>query len=142
MSSTREGRVGDRSGPVQEQGSSVLADLEALVGGDGAWATLPDLVALLGSDVPSVRRLLDDRLLVGVRRGRPKVLQVPRALADPEPLVSMPGTLTVLADAGYSDAEALRWLFTPDESLGATPLAALRAGRIAPVRRRAQVLLF
>ena len=120
----------------------VLADLEALVGGDEAWVTVPDLVHLLRSDVPRVRRLLDDRLLVGVRRGRPKVLRVPRVLADPEPLVSLPGTLTVLSDSGYSDAEALRWLFTHDESLGATPVAALRANRISPVRRRAQVLLF
>lgn len=131
-----------RGGPVADHGPSVLAELEELVGGDEAWATVPDLVDLLGTDVSSVRRLLDDRLLVGVRRGRPKVVQVPRALADPEPLVSMPGTLTVLGDAGYSDAEALRWLFTHDEHLGAAPLAALRAGRIAPVRRRAQVLLF
>lgn len=121
---------------------SLLADLEVAVGGDEAWATVPDLVELLGADVSAVRRLLDDRLLVGVRRGRPKVLQVPRALADPEPLVSLPGTVTVLADAGYSDGEALRWLFTHDDSLGVAPLAALRAGRIAPVRRRAQVLLF
>ena len=142
MSSTRDGRVEGRRTPVHEPGPSVLADLEELVGGDEDWVTVPDLVGLLGSDVSAVRRLLDDRLLVGVRRGRPKVLSVPRALADPEPLVSVPGTLTVLADAGYSDVEALRWLFTHDESLGAAPLAALRAGRIAPVRRRAQVLLF
>lgn len=123
-------------------GGEVLEDLERLVGGDEAWVTVPDLVELLDSDVSRVRRLLDDRLLVGVRRGRPKVLQVPRALAEPEPLVSLPGTVTVLADAGYSDAEALRWLFTPDDALGASPVQALRAGRIAPVRRHAQVLLF
>ncbi len=143
---TRSSRASRAAGPSEpaasrEVADSLLADLEQVVGGDEAWVTVPDLVDLLGADVPRVRRLLDDRLLVGVRRGRPKVLQVPRALADPEPLVSLPGTVTVLADAGYTDAEALRWLFTPDDTLGCAPVAALRAGRIAPVRRHAQVLL-
>ena len=117
-----------------------LEALEQLVGGADQWLTVPDVVELLGSDVLAVRRLLDDRLLLGVRRGSPKVLQVPRVLVEPEPLVSLPGTLTVLADARFSDVEALRWLFTHDEALGATPVAALRDNRIAPVRRAAQVL--
>ncbi|MBF5080804.1 Rv2175c family DNA-binding protein [Quadrisphaera sp. INWT6] len=111
---------------------------------DDAWLTVPDIVERLDSDVQKVRRMLDERLLVGVRRsstpGGPKVLQVPARLVEPEPLVSLPGTLTVLFDAGFSDAEALRWLFTPDEALGTSPVEALRANRIAPVRRVAQVL--
>lgn len=111
---------------------------------DDAWLTVPDIVERLDSDVQKVRRMLDERLLVGVRRssapGRPKVLQVPARLVEPEPLVSLPGTLTVLFDAGFSDAEALRWLFTDDEALGTSPVEALRANRIAPVRRVAQVL--
>ncbi len=139
MSSPDPTAAGDPGAATEE---AALIDLETLVGGDEAWATVPDLVGILRSDVSRVRRLLDDRVLVGVRRGRPKVLRVPRALVDPEPMVSLPGTLTVLADSGYSDAEALRWLFTHDESLGSTPVAALRANRISPVRRRAQVLLF
>ena len=117
-----------------------LEALEQLVGGPDQWLTVPDVVEVLGSDVLSVRRMLDDRLLLGVRRGTPKVLQVPRALVEPEPLVSLPGTLTVLGDARFSDVEALRWLFTHEDSLGATPIAALRDNRIAPVRRAAQVL--
>lgn len=120
---------------VQEE----LEAIEALVPED-AWLTVPDIVERLGSDVPKVRRLLDERLLVGVRRGRPRVFMVPTVLVEPEPLVSLPGTLTVLFDAGFSDAEALRWLFSPDEALGSSPVEALRANRIAPVRRVAQVL--
>jgi Rv2175c C-terminal domain of unknown function len=141
----REGKTGGRGrtrawhppavADVQEE----LEALAALVPED-AWLTVPDIVERLDSDVPRVRRLLDDHLLVGVRRGRPKVFQVPAALVEPEPLVSLPGTLTVLFDAGFSDAEALRWLFTHDDVLDASPVEALRAGRIAPVRRRAQVL--
>lgn len=115
-------------------------DLGPLVGPDDAWLTVPDVAESLGTDVGRVRRMLDDRLLVGVRRGSPRVLRIPRVLLEPEPMVSLPGTLTVLADAGYSDEEALRWLFTPDDILGDTPVGALRTGRIAPVRRRAQML--
>ncbi|MGQ7295587.1 Rv2175c family DNA-binding protein [Quadrisphaera sp. KR29] len=119
--------------------SEELELLSSLVPDDG-WLTVPDIVERLDSDVPKVRRMLDEHLLLGVRRGSPKVLQVPALLVEPEPMVSLPGTLTVLFDAGFSDAEALRWLFTPDEALGCAPAEALRANRIAPVRRRAQVL--
>lgn len=117
-----------------------LEELARLVGGEDQWLTVPDIAELLGSDVMAVRRMFDDRLLLGVRRGEPRVLRVPRALVDPEPLVSLPGTLTVLADARFSDLEALVWLFTHEPALGATPIAALRDNRIAPVRRAAQVL--
>lgn len=115
------------------------ADLDALV---GSWLTVPDVADRLGVDVSRVRRMLDDRLLVGLRRGRPRVLSVPAALVEPEPLPELPGTLTVLTDAGYAPDEALRWLFTPDDTLPGSPLQALRAGRKTEVRRRAQALGF
>lgn len=106
------------------------------------WLTVPDAADRLGVDIPRVRRLLDDRLLLGVRRGRPRVLSIPRALVEPEPLGELPGTLTVLADAGFSPPEALRWLFSPDDTLPGSPIEALRAGRKTEVRRRAQALGF
>lgn len=114
-------------------------DLDALV---GSWLPLPDVAERLGTDVSRVRRMVDDGLLVAVRRGRPRVLSVPEALVEPEPLADLPGTVTVLADAGFGTEEMLRWLFTPDDSLPGTPLAALRAGRRREVRRRAQALAF
>jgi hypothetical protein len=48
----------------------------------------------------------------------------------------------VLADAGFSDEETLRWLFTDDDYPGA-PVDALRSqvGK-TEVRRRAQALAF
>jgi hypothetical protein len=52
------------------------------------------------------------------------------------------GTIVVLGDAGFSDDEAIHWLLNPDDSLGDTPIAALRAGRKAEVRRVAQALGF
>jgi hypothetical protein len=108
-----------------------------------SWLTLPDVAERLGTDVGKVRRLLQDRLLLGVRRGERRILSVPEELiAGGELLPDLRGTLTVLADSGYTDEEALRWLFTPDESLPGTPVQNLRAGRKTEVRRRAQALGF
>lgn len=117
-----------------------MDDLDALV---GEWLTLQDVAERLGLDVGKVRRLLQDRYLIGVRRGERNVLSVPAALlSGSQPLPELRGTLTVLADAGFGDAEALHWLFTPDESLPGTPVDALRSGRKTEIRRRAQALAF
>jgi hypothetical protein len=115
-------------------------DLDALV---SEWLTIPDAAGRLGLDVGTVRRLLHDRYLVAARRGERDLLSVPAALlVEGTPLPELRGTLTVLADAGYDDEAALRWLFTPDESLPGTPVDALREGRKTEVRRRAQALAF
>ena len=117
-----------------------MDDLDTLV---GQWLTLPDVAERLGLDVGKVRRLLQDRYLVAVRRGERNVLSVPASLLeDGAPLAELRGTLTVLADAGYDDEAALRWLFTPDDSLPGRPVDALREGRKTEVRRRAQALAF
>ena len=115
-------------------------DLESLV---GSWLTLPDVAERLGLEVGKVRRLIQDRNLVAVRVGERSVLCVPEDfVAGGVPLPELPGTLTVLADAGYSDEDAVRWLFTPDDTLPGTPVAAMRAGRKTEIRRRAQALAF
>jgi hypothetical protein len=115
-------------------------DLDALV---TEWLTLPDVAERLGLDVGKVRRLLQDGYLVGVRRGERNVLGVPAALvANGAPLPELRGTITVLRDSGYDDEAAIRWLFTPDDSLPGAPVDALRNGRKTEVRRRAQALAF
>jgi hypothetical protein len=115
-------------------------DLDTLV---PAWLTLPDIAERLGVDVNRVRRLVQDRYLLAVRRGAPRVLSVPEALLDGnQPLPDLRGTVTVLADSGFDDVEALRWLFTVDDSLPGAPIDALRSGRKTEVRRRAQALAF
>ena len=117
-----------------------MDDLDALV---GDWLTVPDVAERLGLDGGKVRRLLQDRYLVAVRRGERNVLSVPAALVlDGSPLHELRGTLTVLADSGYDDEAAIRWLFTADDSLPGTPVDALRGGRKTEVRRRAQALAF
>ncbi len=124
-----------------------------------SWLTVPDVAERLGVDPGKVRRLIQERKLVGVRRGTPRVLSVPADflvpghLANPAApdrpsedrpwtvLAALQGTLTVLADDGFSDEDAVVWLFRHEESLGTSPIAALRAGRKTEVRRVAQALL-
>lgn len=105
------------------------------------WLTVPDLTELLGLKVSQVRRLIEDRSLLAVRVDG--VWRVPEAfIVDGEPMHELKGTLVVLADAGFSDEEAMHWLLTEEESLGVAPVAALLAGRKAEVRRVAQALGF
>jgi Rv2175c C-terminal domain of unknown function len=121
----------------------------------GEWLTLPDAAEALGLDVGKVRRLVAERHLVGTKRGERATFQVPAAFLVPrdssraesddrpgelEVLQALRGTVLVLGDAGFSDREILRWLFDVDDSIGAAPVEALRAGRKAEVRRVAQSL--
>lgn len=103
------------------------------------WLTLPDLVDILDEPLGRVRRLLDERQLVGSRRHG--ALRVPALfLLDGAPVVPLRGTLFVLHDAGFSDDEAIDWLLAEEESIGTSPIEALRAGRKTEVRRVAQAL--
>lgn len=105
------------------------------------WLTVPDLVELLGSSPSRIHRLLEDKHLLATRIDG--VLSVPASfLRDGEPLHELRGTLMLLADSGYTDEEAMNWLLTEDDTLGAAPIDALRAGRKAEVRRVAQALAF
>jgi len=105
------------------------------------WLTIPDLVAALGMTQNQVRRLIEDRAVLAARIDG--VLQVPADFVkDGAALGELRGTIVVLGDAGFSDDEAIRWLLDEDDSLGVAPIAALRAGRKAEVRRVAQALGF
>lgn len=105
------------------------------------WLTLPDLAERFGLPLGKVRRLLEDRYLVGLRIDG--VLRVPAEFVDAEgPLHDLRGTLILLGDNGYTDEEAVDWLLGEDGSLGTRPIDALRAGRKAEVRRVAQALAF
>ncbi|GAA4173428.1 Rv2175c family DNA-binding protein [Gryllotalpicola koreensis] len=103
------------------------------------WLTMPELVEILGVSPSRVRRLIEDRQLLGRRRDG--VLSVPADfLSGSEPLSELRGTLMVLGDAGFTDDEAIDWLLSEDETLGAAPIDALRSGRKTEVRRVAQAL--
>jgi excisionase family DNA binding protein len=108
-------------------------------GGPRVWLPVSEVSDLLGVSAGKVRRLVQERALIGLRRG--KEFCIPQELLrDGAPLPELQGTLMVLADAGFTDDEALRWLFTDDDFPGA-PIDALRSGvGKAEVRRRAQAL--
>lgn len=108
---------------------------------DPQWLTIPELVEALGITQSQVRRLIEDRALLAARVDG--VLKVPADfIKEGEPLGELRGTIVVLGDAGFSDDEAIHWLLTEEESLEVAPIAALRAGRKAEVRRVAQALGF
>lgn len=105
----------------------------------GEWLTLHEVADRLGLDLKRVKQLLRDHKLLGAHRA--EGLCVPAAfIQDGQPLKGLPGTLTVLADAGFDTAEALRWLFTADDSLPGTPVQALTEHRVKEINRRAQAL--
>jgi hypothetical protein len=107
------------------------------------WLTLPALADAIGQPLPKVRDLLRERRLIAVERGRPPVKYVPAAfVADGRLIKGLTGTVTVLRDAGFTDAEALRWLLTEDPAIGDRPVDAMAAGRDSSVKRRAQALAF
>lgn len=104
-----------------------------------AWLTIPELVEVLGETQGRVRRLLDEKYLVGSRRGG--AFAVPAVfIVDGRPLTSLRGTVIALQDAGFSDDEAIDWMLAEEESLGRAPIAALLAGHKSEVRRVARAL--
>lgn len=83
--------------------------------------------------------MLEDKQLLAKRVDG--VLRVPADfIMHGQPISELRGTLIVLSDAGFTDDEAMTWLLEPEESMGAAPIDALRAGRKAEVRRIAQAL--
>lgn len=114
-----------------------------MLGPDVELVPVPDVADRLGLPVSKVRQALRDGQLLAVRRAG--VLSVPATfLTDDGQIVKgLPGTITVLADAGFTPDDMLRWLFEQDETLpGGTPIAALRATGGREVKRRAQALAF
>ncbi|MGB7447768.1 MAG: Rv2175c family DNA-binding protein [Ornithinimicrobium sp.] len=111
---------------------------------DGNWMTVPDIMEMTGATQSVVRTWLQERDVVGMRRGVNRAVMVPSAFLTPEgPLKSLRGTISVLADSGLSDEQILQWLGEPDATLlGGTPIGALQAGHKAEIRRRAQETAF
>jgi hypothetical protein len=126
--------VGNSSGVAQ-----IDPPADAIVGN---WLTVPEVADQLGLPVSRVKQLLRDRKLLAVQRPS-GTFSVPAAFLDGDQVVrGLHGTLTLLFDCGFDEAEALRWLFTADASLPGTPIQAISEHRAKEVNRRAQALAF
>lgn len=116
--------------------------VEADDGGVGA-DVLPvaEVAQLLSVPVSRVHQMVRDGQLLSVRRAGG--VGVPADFFDGRaPVKGLSGTIMLLRDGGYADADILRWIFADDASLPGTPIAALRAGRHREVKRRAQAMAF
>ncbi|MEO0027681.1 MAG: hypothetical protein RL716_1012 [Actinomycetota bacterium] len=104
-----------------------------------AWLTVPEVADQLDITLGRVRRLIEERHLVAARRDG--VLKVPAELiVDGEPLASLHGTIIVLLDSGLDIDEAVKWLYTFDDTLPGTPMEFLLKGHKSAVRRSAMML--
>lgn len=120
----------------------MVSDSDVIHGGE--WLSVPAIMERTGASLGEVKRWLQERELVGLRRGPNRAVMVPADFLDEDgPLSSLRGTVTVLADGGFSDEEIIAWLHEPDDTLaGGSAIASLRAGSKTEVRRRAQELAF
>ena len=108
----------------------------------GEWLSLQEVAERLSIPGGRVKQLLRDRKLLAVTRPDGS-RGVPAAFIDGGQVVKgLAGTLNVLFDCGFDDVEALRWLFTADETLPGTPIEAICCHRGTEVNRRAQALAF
>jgi hypothetical protein len=107
------------------------------------WLSVPDLAERLGETPARIRQLVRDGRLVVVERGDPPVKCVPAEFVHDGALIKgLAGALTVLADAGYSPAESVRWLLSDSPDLPGRPVDYMAAGRDTAVKRVAMALAF
>lgn len=105
-----------------------------------------EVCRLLGIEERRLKQLIRDRVLIEARgddgvRGVPQEVLVKGANGW-EPLPFLQGTLTLLADDGFTAEEAAAWLYTVQDELGERPIDALTSGRHHRVNRIASTLAF
>ena len=105
-----------------------------------------EVCRLLGIEERRLKQLIRDRVLIEARdasgaRGVPQEVIV-KGDNGWEPLSFLQGTLTLLADDGFTAEEAAAWLYTVQEELGERPIDALTSGRHHRVNRIASTLAF
>lgn len=109
---------------------------------DVSALSLDDVAAELELSKNKIRQLLRDGQLIAFHRDGE--LAIPAEFLTRAGIVKgLGGTITVLADSGFTATEMLRWLFTADDTLpGTTPINALRTSHGKEVNRRAQAMAF
>jgi hypothetical protein len=98
---------------------------------------LPEVADKLGLVVTRVHQMLRDHQILAVRRDG--VAGVPERFFDDTGAVVkwLPGLITVMKDAKYTDEEILQWVFTEDDTLPGRPVDALHGHLAREVIRRA-----
>lgn len=115
-------------------------DLDAL---SAEWLSVPEYAERIGETPSRVRQFVRERRLIVIERGTPTTKSIPAEFAyDGAMLKGLSGTLTVLADAGFTPEEAARWLLTDSEALSARPVDVMAEGRDTAVKRVAMALAF
>ena len=105
-----------------------------------------EVCRLLGIEERRLKQLIRDRVLIEAR-GDDGVRGVPQEVLGKgangwEPLPFLQGTLTLLADDGFTAEESLAWLYAEQDELGERPIDALTSGRHHRVNRIASTLAF
>ncbi|WP_298181944.1 Rv2175c family DNA-binding protein [Saccharomonospora sp.] len=121
---------------------SAIPVADDVLGPDVAVLTVAEVAKTIGSSENKIRQMLRDGHLIAVRRNGE--LLIPADFVNAGGAIKgLPGTITVLSDAGFSRTEMLRWLYSEDETLpGLTPVNALRTNHGTEVKRRAQAMAF
>lgn len=131
------------SGPVTTSGATPDPRADPLDDLVDDWCAIQEAADRLGTNGGRIKRMLRDGDLLAVRTAASRQPRIPSLLLGADRVVKgLPGTITLLRDAGFDDREALTWLFTADPTLPDRPIDALRANAGTEVRRRAQALAF
>lgn len=103
-----------------------------------------DAAELLGLPPHRIKQLLREHQLFAVStpEGKPAIPAETLVNVDGHwiPLENLQGTLTVLADCGFSAEEVAAWMYTYEEELEETPMEALLRGRHHRVNNIARML--
>ncbi|MGI8880515.1 MAG: Rv2175c family DNA-binding protein [Jatrophihabitans sp.] len=102
------------------------------------WLTLEQAADQLGVKLQRMEQYLRDGQMVA-RRGTDGVVVPALSVGETGPVKGLPGVITLLRDARFSDEEIIDWLLRADDSIPGTPLAALAENRGTEIKRRAQV---
>ena len=103
------------------------------------WLTIDQAAEQLGISSSKVRRLIEEHVLFSVKIEKQPMIPA-EIIVGSEPLSSIRGTMLQLLDLGFTEQEAVDWLYEENDILGELPIKALVKGHKAPVRRAAQAL--
>lgn len=111
-----------------------------------ALLSIDEAARRLSVEPRRIKQLVRDRILFTMRDEGGKLAVPEEIIVKVEggwmPLETLPGTLTLLADGGFSPEETAQWLYTFNEELGRTPMEAMLAGLHHRVNNIAGTLAF